>query len=75
MKKKHISIIGSCISRHMFNTSILEETFIVDKYAYQVCAYDFFKQPFNIDKFRCDTHLDKDLKVESLYFAKVKLKI
>ncbi len=40
--KKHISIIGSCVSRHIFNTRILEDAFEVDRYAYQVCAWDMF---------------------------------
>lgn len=50
MEKKHISIIGSCISRHLFNTSILESAFIVDKYAYQICIWDLFGDKINIEK-------------------------
>lgn len=48
--KKHISILGSCVSRQMFNTNILEDAFIIDKYIYQVCHWDLFGNKIEINK-------------------------
>lgn len=59
MEKKHISIIGSCCSRELFNTSTLSEIFEVDKYAYKVCAWDLF----NENKFSFDRETYKSLPI------------
>lgn len=50
MNKKHISIIGSCVSRQMFNDIILQNIFDIDKYIYQVCFWDLFGNKIDIDK-------------------------
>ena len=50
MEKKHISIIGSCVSREMFNSSMLVNIFDVDCYAFKVCAWDLFGESLNISK-------------------------
>lgn len=50
MGKRHISIIGSCVSRQMFNALPLLETFDVDCYAYQIAPWDLFSQGLGIDK-------------------------
>ena len=42
MEKKHISIIGSCVSREMFNSAPLKDVFCVDGYAFKVCIWDLF---------------------------------
>ena len=42
MEKKHISIIGSCVSREMFNSAPLKDVFNVDGYAFKVCVWDLF---------------------------------
>lgn len=40
MEKKHVSIIGSCVSRELFNTSLLREYAEVDTYIFQRCPWD-----------------------------------
>lgn len=50
MEKKHISILGSCVSRELFNNSILSQVFDIDNYFYQVCIWDLFGDKINISK-------------------------
>ena len=50
MEKKHISIIGSCVSREMFNSSLLKEMFCVDGYAFKVCVWDLFGESLEFKK-------------------------
>ena len=50
MEKKHISVIGSCVSRHLFNNILLDSIFTVDKYSYQICVWDLFGDKIKIDK-------------------------
>lgn len=50
MEKKHISILGSCVSRELFNNSILSQVFAIDNYFYQVCIWDLFGDKLNINK-------------------------
>lgn len=40
MAKRHISIIGSCVSREIFNTSLISEIFDIDSYIFQRCVWD-----------------------------------
>ncbi len=48
MDKKNVSILGSCVSREMFNTSILSKVFKVDCYAFKNCVWDLFGESFDI---------------------------
>ena len=48
MEKKHISIIGSCVSRNMFNTTALSEVFEIDKYAFKTCTWDYFNNSLDL---------------------------
>ena len=48
MDKEHISILGSCVSREMFNSAVLGSVFKVDKYAFKVCVWDMFGESFDI---------------------------
>ncbi len=50
MDKKHISIIGTCCSRNLFNTSLLRDVFNIDFYACQICPFALFDKGLNIDK-------------------------
>lgn len=50
MEKKHISVIGSCVSRQLFNNILLDSIFTVDKYSYQICVWDLFGDKIKIDK-------------------------
>lgn len=55
MNKKHISIIGSCVSRNLFNSTKLEPMFDVDEYVFQVCPWDIFSEGLDIDSDRVKT--------------------
>ena len=48
MEKKHISIIGSCVSREMFNSALLGDVFTVDTYAFKICVWDLFGDSLGI---------------------------
>lgn len=50
MQKKHISIIGACTSRNLFNSNLMKERFEVDCYAFQRCTWDLFGESLNISK-------------------------
>ena len=50
MEKKHISIIGACTSRNLFNSCFMKELFDVDCYVFQRCTWDFFGESLNIPK-------------------------
>ena len=75
MEKKHISIIGSCVSRHLFNTPILESTFTVDRYAYQVCPWDAVREGLNISKDEVQKYYKEEFTARMIWYdlAKVSL--
>ena len=50
MEKKHISIIGSCVSRNLFNTTLLKNVFEIDQYICQICEFALFDSGLNIKK-------------------------
>lgn len=50
MCKKHISIIGACTSRNLFNSYLMKNKFEVDCYAFQRCTWDLFGDDLNIPK-------------------------
>lgn len=50
MEKKHISIIGSCVSRNLFNTTLLKNVFEIDQYICQICEFALFDNGLNIKK-------------------------
>lgn len=39
LDKKHVSIIGTCVSREVFNDPRLEDVFAIDFYAFKVCPF------------------------------------
>lgn len=55
MHKKHISIVGSCVSRNLFNTALMKEVFEVDCYAFQRAVWDCFNSSFNLSDDIFDT--------------------
>lgn len=48
MDKKHITIIGSCVTRNLFNTTLLNNIFDIDTYICQVCEFALFDKGLNI---------------------------
>lgn len=50
MEKKHISIIGTCVSRNLFNSTLLKNIFEIDQYICQVCEFALFDSGLNIKK-------------------------
>ena len=50
MEKKKISIIGTCISRELFNNPVLTDNFSVDCYAFQVCPWALFQDGLKVSK-------------------------
>lgn len=48
VNKKHISIIGTCCSRELFNNTNLGDIFDVDVYGFHVCPFDLFGDSLNI---------------------------
>lgn len=49
-EKNHISILGTCCSRNLFETIPLKDCFEVDKYGFQICLWDLFSEGLNIAK-------------------------
>ncbi len=50
MNKKRISIIGTCLSRNLFNTSLLNDVFDIDCYICQVCTWALFDKGLPVQK-------------------------
>jgi len=48
MEKKKISIIGTCVTREVFNDPRLEEVFDIDMYAFKVCPFSLLDESLNI---------------------------
>ncbi len=71
--KKHISIIGSCVSRHIFNTPLLEATFTVDRYAYQVCAWDMFGDAFPVEKSALSAYYKEEFTARMVWYDLAKV--
>ena len=68
MDKKHISIIGSCLSRHMFNCSPLADIFDVDKYAYQVCPWDIFSEGIDVKPDHIQSYYSEKFTARMLWY-------
>ena len=75
MEKRHISIIGSCVSRHMFNTPALEELFTVDRYAYQLATWDICSPGLEIGRDEINKYYKEEFTARMVWYdlAKVTL--
>lgn len=50
MEKKKIAIVGSCVSRELFNVSLLQNVFDITSYFFQPCFWDLFGETFDVTK-------------------------
>lgn len=50
MNKKHVSIIGSCVSREILNDPRLQDIFDIDLYAFRICPWSIFDKNLNLSK-------------------------
>ena len=48
MTKRHISIIGTCVSRELFNNPLMSESFEIDEYFFQRCVWDMTSEPIGV---------------------------
>lgn len=50
IKKKTVSIIGTCVSKDIFNELRLSKIFNVEVYAFKTCPFAMFDEPLNYPK-------------------------
>ncbi len=48
--KKNVSIIGTCVTRELFNDPRLKDAFTVDVYGFKVCPFSLFDDPVNLPR-------------------------
>ena len=68
MEKNQIAIIGSCVSRTMFNVSLLKNTFNITTYFFQPCVWSLFDNSFDILKDDIYSLKTEDFSARTLWY-------